>query len=283
MQMMTLRGASEHLGISKNRIWRAVKDGHLVAEEGKFKGQTALMVSQADLEAWAQEWMSPEELEVLKRLEAPDNHREAPREHLEVPDKRLEVPQEYLKVLEGIYEVPHGVHEVFEGVYEMPQGTSKRSQCVLDSESTLREDLVGALERSHQELRLVERRANELEFQLRQHQLLLTENSESLLEREALLKQATAKLEATEAESQTEVQRLALELAAAQAKEALAQEAKARIENAEIAKTMELERLSAELESTRRQLMEAQKPKGLFSWLSLRKNRTASGQVDKAV
>lgn len=269
MQMMTLRGASEHLNISKNRIWRAVKDGHLVAEEGKFKGQTALLVTQADLEAWAHEWMSPEELEVFERPEA--------------PDKQPEVPRKHLEVLEGVYEVPQGVHEVFEGVYEVPQGASKRSKAVLGPESSLREDLVGALERAHQELRLVERRANELEFQLRQHQMLLTENAESLLEREALLKHASAKLEVTEAERQAEVERLALELAAAQAKEALAQEARARVENAEIARTAEMERLSAELESTRLQLEEAQKPKGLFSWLSLRKKRTTSGQVDKAV
>lgn len=195
MESMTLKGAAEYLNISKNRIWRAVKDGHLAAEEGKVKGQTAFLVTSSDLESWAQEWLSPEELETaIKHPETPSKHSEAPPEHLEAPFRHLETP--------------HGYLEVFEGVYEAPEGASSRSKAV-SGNSSLREDLVGALERSHQELRQVERRAIELELQLRQHKMLLTENAESLLEREALVKEAEAKLQASKADRQTELERLA--------------------------------------------------------------------------
>lgn len=262
MESMTLKGAAEHLNISKNRIWRAVKDGHLAAEEGKVKGQTAFLVTPSDLESWAQEWLSPEELETAaKHSEIPSKHPEAPPEHLEVPVRHLETPHGYLKV--------------FEGVYEAPEGASSRSEAVW-GDSSLREDLVGALERSHQELRQVERRAIELELQLRQHKMLLTENAESLLEREALVKEAEAKLQAAETDRQTEIERLATELRQTQQREA-------ELKASEEARRTEAQRLSAELEATRHQLLEAQKPRGLFSWLGLRKQRTAPASTDKAV
>lgn len=252
MESMTLKGAAKHLNISKNRIWRAVKDGHLAAEEGKVKGQTAFLVTPSDLESWAQEWLSPEEIETaIKHPETPSKHPEAPPEHLKVPVSHLETP--------------HGYLEVFEGVHEAPEGVSSRSKAV-SGDSSLREDLVGALERSHQELRQVERRAIELELQLRQHKMLLTENAESLLEREALAKEAEAKLQSIEADRQTELERLAAELKAS-----------------EETRKAEAQRLTTELEATRHQLLEAQKPKGLFSWLGLRKQRTTPTSTDKAV
>ena len=92
-----------------------------------------------------------------------------------------------------------------------------------------------------------ERRSVELELQLRQSQRLLTENAESITE-----------------------------------KEALATEAKAQLQAVEDAKQMEIDGLKAELESTRHQLVDAQKPSGLLSWLGLRRKRTAS-DVSKAV
>lgn len=263
---MTLRGASEHLGISKNRIWRAVKDGHLPAEEGKFKGQTALTVTEAHLEEWAKTWLTSEELELArgtsKHLQTPREHPGVPHEHLEAPDKYHEVPDEYLEVLEGVYEVPCGTSEHLRSVSSSP-------------ERTLREDLVAALERSHHEIRMVERRAIELELQLRQHKMLLTENAESLLEREARVKEAEAKLQEIENTKQAELARLTTELQAAKAKEAEARENETRFRTAEEARKAEAERLKSELEATRHQLAEAQKPSGLFSWLGLRKKRSS--------
>jgi DNA repair exonuclease SbcCD ATPase subunit len=256
---MTLRGASEYLGISKNRIWRAVKDGHLAAEEGRFKGQKALTVTQGDLDEWAKVWLTAEDLEgasASKHLEAPCRDLGVPDKHLEVFDEEFEAPNEHL-------EASQGVQSRFKGVWS-------------HSDESLRDDLVAALERSHQEVRLVERRAIELELQLRQHQMLLTENAESLQERDARVKEAEAKLQAIEDAKQAELNRLTEELTASQAREAEARDSEAQLKAAEEARRTEAERLQAELASTRQQLAEAQKPAGLFSWLGLRKKRTGS-------
>lgn len=222
MNTMTLRGAAEYLGTSKNRIWRAVKDGHLPAEEGRYKGQKAWMVSEKDALRWAEEWMAPEE--------------RGPLEHHEVPS-----------------EIPHNNLEAPQGAIEVPCGTSEGSKGVRSSTSrSLKDDLVAALERSHREVIFAERRAVELELQLRQHQMLLTENAESIQEREAQARQAEAQLKLVED-----------------------------------AKQREIERLNAELESTRQRLIEAtaKKPSGLFSWLGLRKRRatTTDASADQAV
>ena len=93
-----------------------------------------------------------------------------------------------------------------------------------------------------------ERRSVELELQLRQSQRLLTENAESITE-----------------------------------KEALAQQARAQVEALAKGKEEEVKSLRAELEEARLQLEEAQKPKGFFSWLGLRKKRTTSVSTEKAV
>ncbi len=100
-------------------------------------------------------------------------------------------------------------------------------------------------------LQRAERRTVELELTLQQSQRLLCENAESITEREARAKQAEAIVEQHQQREQ--------ELAA---------------ENA---------RIAAELVATRLQLEDAQKPSGFFSWLGLRKKRTASTAVDKAV
>ena len=115
-------------------------------------------------------------------------------------------------------------------------------------------------------LQRAERRTVELELTLRQSQRLLAENAESITEKEALAQEARAQLQAIEDAKQVEIERLASELKAL-----------------EKSKQDEADRLSAELEATRLQLLEAQKPSGLFSWLGLRKKRTSSGQVDKAI
>lgn len=100
-------------------------------------------------------------------------------------------------------------------------------------------------------LQRAERRTVELELNFRQSQRLLCENAESITEQEARAKQAEALVEQHRQREQ--------ELAE---------------ENV---------RVVAELEATRQQLVEAQKPKGLFSWLGLRKSRTAGSSVEKAV
>ncbi len=121
-----------------------------------------------------------------------------------------------------------------------------------------------------------ERRSVELELQLRQSQRLLSENAESITEKEALAREARAQLEAVDEAKQAEIVRLAEELAASQAREAQAREDEAQLKAAEETRKAETERLTTELEATRRQLLEAtQKPSGWFSWLGLRKKRTA--------
>lgn len=260
---MTLRGASEHLGISKNRIWRAVKDGQLPSEEGKHKGQKALLVSLSDLEKWAQTALDSTELITP----------EGPQKHLETPVRHLEEPREHLEAPRERFEVPHRRSEVPQAVSEVSQGTSSH----FEAESTLREDLVGALERSQRELRLVERRAIELELALRQSQRLLTENAESITEKEALAKEARSKIQEIEQAQQSELENLTSQLAAAQ-------ETEARLRKEEQSREAETAKLRAELESTRYQLLESQKPKGFLSWLGLRKKRASDTSNDsKAV
>ena len=94
-----------------------------------------------------------------------------------------------------------------------------------------------------------ERRSVELELQLRQSQRLLTENAESITEKEALAQQARAQVEAVSKDKEEENQRL-----------------------------------RSELEEARLQLEEARKPKGFFSWLGLRKKRTTTSvSTERAV
>ena len=100
-------------------------------------------------------------------------------------------------------------------------------------------------------LQRAERRTVELELTLQQSQRLLCENAESITEREARAKQA----EAVVAQHQQREEELAAENT----------------------------RIFAELEATRQQFETAQKPSGFFSWLGLRKKRSTSAPVDKAV
>lgn len=189
MQTMTLRNAAKHLGVSKNKVWRAVKDGSLLAEEGTYKGQKALRVRLDDLEQWAKTWMESAEIPIPKIV------RDA-----QTPPRHSEVPRDTSSVLE---ESPHEHPEVLEGHFEVPQGASDfKHPGTPFGESSLRFDLVQALERSHCELRRVERKTIELELQLRQHKLLLTENAESIVEREARAKEAEAKMDQAEAFAQ---------------------------------------------------------------------------------
>lgn len=116
-----------------------------------------------------------------------------------------------------------------------------------------------------------ERRSVELELQLRQSQRLLSENAESIAEKEALAREAAAKLQAGEESRQAELDKLAVQLASIQSREIKAQEDVARFRVAEEESRAENERLRVELESTQQQLAHARKPSGLLAWLGLRK------------
>ena len=100
-------------------------------------------------------------------------------------------------------------------------------------------------------LQRAERRTVELELTLRQSQRLLTENAESITEKDALFQQSQAKIEA------------------------IAKESEAKLKAVEEAREAETAKLRAELETTRNQLLESQKPKGFLSWLGLRKKRAS--------
>ena len=99
----------------------------------------------------------------------------------------------------------------------------------------------------------------------------------AITEKEALAKEARAKIQEIEQAQQSELENLTSQLAAAQ-------ETEARLRKEEQSREAETAKLRAELESTRSQLAESQKPKGFLSWLGLRKSRTSvSNDKDKAV
>lgn len=122
-----------------------------------------------------------------------------------------------------------------------------------------------------------ERRSVELELQLRQSQRLLSENAESIVEKDALAREAQAQLQAVEDVKQQEIDRLAAELSTAE------QQRESQVKAIEESGKAEAQRLAAELATTRQQLLEAQKPQGLLSWLGLRKRRTTPNSTDRAV
>ena len=150
MEYLTLKQAADRLGVTKKKVYRAVSNGHLEATEGTWRGQTALKVSSEHLEKWAQEW-----------LEHPKDTPVSPPSH---PAATPEAPQEYTEAT-PVLEVEHSVP---------PQGYSVGPPP---------EAYVAMLER----VALAERRAVELEFEMRKHRLLLAENAESFHEREAKL------------------------------------------------------------------------------------------------
>ena len=69
MKRLTLKAASQHTGVSKSKIWRAVNDGTLKAGKGRTSGgQEAWLVRLDDLEQWTQQHLADSE-EVLEDLE----------------------------------------------------------------------------------------------------------------------------------------------------------------------------------------------------------------------
>ncbi len=218
---MGIQEVADLLGVSKKKIWQAVKDGTLPAQKVRKGNAWRYLIAADDIEAYR-----------------------------------------------GIMDDPAGWEPVQQhdgNVSETAQNSGKQSGNVSGTvrnggENTgngnaTRETLRNGLETpAHPPVELylalvdrlqrAERRTVELELALQQSQRLLCENAESITEREARAKQAESR-----------EQELAMENA----------------------------RLSVELEASRQQIEESQKPKGFFSWLGLRKKRTAGPSVDKAV
>ena len=158
MEYLTLKQAADRLGVTKKKVYRAVSNGHLDAIPGTYKGQSALKVGVQDLNKWAEEWLEqPVEVTAGHPQSAP----EAPPEH----DRGTsQPPQEYPSTAPG-----------------GSQGYS----------SPPPEAYVAMLDR----VTRAERRAVELEFEMRKHRLLLAENAESVHEREAKLKETQSKFQ----------------------------------------------------------------------------------------
>lgn len=156
MEYLTLKQAADRLGVTKKKVYRAVSNGHLEANEGTWRGQTALKVSTEDLDKWAMEWLDHSSATPVPPQEHPQDTPEAPQEYVEVTP-----------VSEPEYPVS-------------PQGHPA---------SPPPEVYVAMMDR----VARAERRAVELEFEMKKHRLLLAENAESVHEREAKIRETEAK------------------------------------------------------------------------------------------
>lgn len=226
---MTLQEAADHLDIPKKRLWRAIKSGLLDAQKVQTGNRWEYRVSPEALESYCQDAaLDDVEWNDLTDLERDGTERN------------------------GTFQEPrngterHGPERSTPGMERNdPTGTMNNGRNINSPPAEVYIELIDRLSRS-------ERRSVELELQLRQSQRLLTENAESIQEREAQAKQVEAQLKVVED-----------------------------------AKQAEIERLNVELENTRQQLVEAtsKKPSGFFSWLGLRKKRmsTENTTEDKAV
>ena len=158
---MTLQEAADHLGVTKKKLWRAIKADQLEA----FQVQNG------------QRWeyrVSPESLEKYQRsltseLGGTDAERLSRSASQDVPERDGAFPTETER---GTRYVPTEMER---------DGTSQSSPPA--------EVYIALIDR----LSRAERRTVELELTLRQSQRLLAENAESLTEKEALVKEANAK------------------------------------------------------------------------------------------
>lgn len=200
-ETLTLQEAADLFGVSRSRIWRATNEGHLLAKKRRVKGRKVWTVLAVDLEQWAKTWLDSEERAAVNTSV---NSSEQVAEQVE--RSRVTTNEDERTELNNAEQVGPPA-----GVYEM---------------------LVDRLMRA-------ERKNVELEMTLRQHQLLLTENAESLVEDRAKIAEAEAKAEE--------------HLSVLVAREA-------RVRN-----------LTAELEETKAELAEARTKKSWFSWLSFRR------------
>jgi hypothetical protein len=243
---MTLQDAADHLQIPKKRLWRAVKTGQLEAVRVQKGNRWEYRLTADALEAYRRiletedtGWNDAERIVSTGATRPGMVRTEAERSNTTDPERPGARDQSERPTWNRAERRP--------GAADAPPPA---------------EVYIALIDR----LSRAERRSVELELQLRQSQRLLTENAESITEKEALAREAQAQLHIVEDAKQVEIERLAAQLQAA-----------------EEAKNAETQRLTAELEQTRHQLAEAQKPSGLFSWLGLRKKRTTSAPIDKAV
>ncbi|MGE0489046.1 MAG: hypothetical protein AB7S38_07505 [Vulcanimicrobiota bacterium] len=63
---LSLRQASEQLGVHKNRLWRAIKSGQLRAELQERGGRSTYKVDDDELARWAGEFLSSGEFETVR-------------------------------------------------------------------------------------------------------------------------------------------------------------------------------------------------------------------------
>lgn len=231
---MTLQEAADHLQIPKKRLWRAVKTGQLEAVQVQKGGRWEYRVTADALEAYR------------RILETEDTGWNDAERSVSTGTSRsgvvcLETERPGTTTPERDGTRSHAERPKWNGTERA--GTPSSLSPALPAEVYIA--LIDRLTRA-------ERRSVELELQLQQSRRLLTENAESIVE-----------------------------------KEAFALEARAQLQAVEDAKQNEISRLSSELEAARLQLEEAQKPSGgFFSWLGLRKKRTspiAASDSSKAV
>lgn len=229
---MTLQDAADHLQIPKKRLWRAVKTGQLEAVQVQKGGRWEYRVTSDALEAYR------------RILETEDTGWNDAERIVSTGTSRLGMERPELD--------PDGTTDTerpgtWSGA-ERPKWNGAERAGTPVSPAAPAEVYIALIDR----LTRAERRSVELELQLQQSRRLLTENAESIVE-----------------------------------KEAFALEARAQLQAVEDAKQNEISRLSSELEAARLQLEEAQKPSGgFFSWLGLRKKRTspiAANDSSKAV
>ena len=197
-------------------------EGHLAAEKRRISGRKVWSVCEDDLITWAKAWLDPEELEIA---------------NLAVNTSEQVSEQE--RTTANVHEQPRTVVNEHE---RTELNTSEQSEHT--SPSPPLELYVEMLDR----LQRAERRAVELEMQLRLSQRLLTENAESIVEREARARQAEEKeRELRESLAKTEAE-----------------------------KCEEVERLSGELEMLKVQVSTPVKSGGFLSWLGFRRSKSAA-------
>ena len=228
---MTLQDAADHLQIPKKRLWRAVKTGQLEAVQVQKGNGWEYRVTADAVEAYRR---------ILETEDTGWNDAE----------RIVSTGTSRLGLVQGETERFEATDPECPGMGRHPErpkwnGAERAGTVDLVSPPPPAEVYIALIDR----LSRAERRSVELELQLQQSHRLLTENAESIVE-----------------------------------KEVFALEARAQLQAVEDAKQAEIERLSSELEATRRQLAEAQKPSGgFFSWLGLRKKRAAGASMDQAV
>lgn len=237
MEPLSLGEAADLAGCSRDTIRRAAQKGELKAEMGPGVRGPQWWIQEGDLMSWLER---RDEEPVTLRSSAAPQHDAA---ELSTAAQQARAELSSTKPEQG--HVPSPPAEVYIA-------------------------LIDRLSRA-------ERRSVELELQLRQSQRLLSENAESIVEKDALAREAQAQLQAVEDFKQQEIDRLAAELSTAE------QQRESQIKAIEESGKAEAQRLAAELATTRQQLLEAQKPQGLLSWLGLRKRRTTPNSTDKAV